>query len=122
MAPRAVPMFHVPDVGATADWYESIGFEVRDRGRIGDEVVFALLALGDSELILSAGGRPSDAHRREADLYIHVDDLQAAFDRLRDRAEVVEAPHDTFYGMREFIVRDPNRFWITFGQPLAGPD
>jgi hypothetical protein len=24
---------------------------------------------------------------------------------------------DTFYGMREFIIRDLNRFWITFGQP-----
>jgi hypothetical protein len=29
----------------------------------------------------------------------------------------VEDPHDTFYGMREFIVRDNNGFWITFGQP-----
>jgi hypothetical protein len=25
--------------------------------------------------------------------------------------EIVEGPHDTFYGMR-----DCNRFWITFGQ------
>jgi len=29
----------------------------------------------------------------------------------------VEGLHDTFYGMREFIIRDLNRFWITFGQP-----
>jgi hypothetical protein len=38
------------------------------------------------------------------------------YDRLKDRVEVVEGPHDTFYGMREFIIRDLNRFWITFGQ------
>jgi hypothetical protein len=36
---------------------------------------------------------------------------------LRNRVEVVEGPHDTPYGMRDFIIRDPNRFWITFGQP-----
>ena len=30
--------------------------------------------------------------------------------------DVVEGPHDTFYGMREFIIRDLNRFWITFGK------
>jgi hypothetical protein len=30
--------------------------------------------------------------------------------------DVVEVPHDTFYGMRELIIRDLNRFWITFGQ------
>lgn len=24
-----------------------------------------------------------------------------------------------FYGMREFIIRDPNGVWITFGQAIA---
>jgi hypothetical protein len=33
--------------------------------------------------------------------------------------EVMERVHDTFYGMREFIIRDLNGFWITFGQDLA---
>jgi hypothetical protein len=41
------------------------------------------------------------------------------YQRLKGQVEVVEAPHDTFYGMREFIIRDINRFWITFGQPIA---
>ncbi len=27
-------------------------------------------------------------------------------------------PYDAFYGMREFIIRDCNGFWITFGQPI----
>jgi hypothetical protein len=25
---------------------------------------------------------------------------------------------NTFYDRREFIIRDPNRFWITFGEPI----
>ena len=33
--------------------------------------------------------------------------------------DVVEDPHDAFYGMREFIIRDLNGFWMTFGQPTA---
>ena len=33
----------------------------------------------------------------------------------------VNALHDTFYGMREFIIRDLNRFWVTFGQDLSAP-
>jgi hypothetical protein len=32
---------------------------------------------------------------------------------------VVEDLHDTFYGMRELIVRDRDGFWVTFGQPSA---
>ena len=36
--------------------------------------------------------------------------------RLQGQVEVVKDLHETFYGMREFIVRDLNGFWITFGQ------
>lgn len=118
MMQRAVPMIHVPDVAKTADWYRAIGFDVRDLGSDGEDVVWALLACGDSEVMLSAGGRASDAHRREADLYVHVDDVDTLFPKIADTAEIVEGVHDTFYGTREFIVRDCNRFWITFGQRL----
>lgn len=121
MLQRAVPMLHVADVEATCDWYASIGFTVRNKGRDGGQVVWALLALGSSELMLSAGGESSAAHRREADLYVYADDVETVYGHLAGRVEVVEAPHDTFYGMREFIIRDCNRFWITFGQPLSAP-
>jgi uncharacterized glyoxalase superfamily protein PhnB len=115
-------MLHVPDVAKTADWYESLGFAVRDRAVDGDEVVFAVIAIGAGELLLNPGGVPSSAFRREADLYVNVDDVDAMFERLSPMVEVVEAPHDTFYGAREFIIRDCNRFWITFGKPLARRD
>jgi hypothetical protein len=62
-------------------------------------------------------GRPSTAARREVDLYVYTDDVDNLYERLKDRVDVVESPHDTFYGARELIIRDLNRFWITFGQP-----
>lgn len=68
----ATPMIHVPDVSATAAWYEDIGFTVAERYGNG-------------------------------------------------RVDVFEGLHDTFYGMREFIIRDLNRFWITFGQEVIKP-
>ena len=111
-------MIHVPDVKATADWYNSIGFKIIDLGQEDGEAVWGLLSLGDGRIMLQAGGKPSSAHRREVDLYIHTENVDQTYERLKDRAEVVEDPHDTFYGMREFIIRDYNRFWITFGQPL----
>jgi hypothetical protein len=48
--------------------------------------------------MFNSGGRLSTDHRREVDLYI-------------------EGPHNTFYGMPEFIIRDINGVWVTFGQP-----
>lgn len=119
MGNRAVPMTHVPDVAATARWYAAIGFTLDGTHEDCGEMLWARLTLGTSELMLSAGGRPSDAPRREVDLYIHVDDLEAAFARVAPLAERVEPIHDTEYGMREFIVRDLNRFWLTFGQPIG---
>jgi uncharacterized glyoxalase superfamily protein PhnB len=115
---KVVPMIHVPDVRATADWYESIGFTVINTyGNDGEGLSFAILSFGSSEVMFNQGGRPSTRDRREVDLYIYSDNVDDLYQRIKDRVEVVEGPHDTFYGMREFIFRDLNRFWITFGQP-----
>ena len=120
MPERIVPMIHVPDVAATLQWYASIGFTVVDTVRECDEGVvdWALLRLGDSTIMLSAGGKTSNAPRREFDLYIHVDNIDSVRRRLDVNGSMVEDLHDTFYGMREFIIRDCNGFWITFGQPV----
>lgn len=118
MVEKVVPMIHVPDVRATVAWYESIGFKVIETyGDEGDGLSFAILSFGSSEVMFNSGGRPSTHDRREVDLYVYADNVDDIFRRLQDRVEQVEGPHDTFYGMREFIIRDLNRFWVTFGQP-----
>ena len=110
-------MIHVPDVRATVNWYQSIGFTVLDTySDDGDGLSFAMVSFGKSEVMFSEGGRPSSEHRREVDLYVYADDVDGLHDSLKDRVEVVQELYDTFYGMREFIIRDCNRFWITFGQ------
>jgi uncharacterized glyoxalase superfamily protein PhnB len=121
MPERIVPMIHVPDVASTAEWYASIGFTIRDMARECDEgeVNWALLRLGESAIMLSAGGKSSNAPRRDFDLYIYVDDIDGTRQRLDGKINIVEDLHDTFYGMREFIIRDCNGFWITFGQPTV---
>src|SRR6059058_5416480 len=102
MTRKVVPMLHVPDVQKTVDWYQSIGFDVVDVGSDGIDAVFAMLSFGETAVMLSAGGRSSTEHRREVDLYTYVDDVDALFDRLKDRVEIVAGLNDTFYGMREF--------------------
>lgn len=117
MAEKVVPMIHVTDVRATVDWYQGIGFTVIDRyGDEGEGLSFAILSFGSSEVMFNQGGQPSTRDRREVDLYVYTDDVDDLYQRLKGRVEVVEGPHDTFYGMRELIIRDLNRFWITFGQ------
>ncbi len=115
-------MMHVPDVKATVAWYESIGFAVRaTHEEPGCPMDWASLFFGESELMLSAGGESSSSPRRDFDLYVYVDNVEGQFRAIGQQAQVLEGLHATEYGMREFIIKDLNGFWITFGQPLK-PD
>ena len=117
-------MIHVPDgeVARTIAWYVSIGFEALDTVEDDDGVNWALLAYGNSRIMITGGGRRTTDDRRDVDLYIHTDDVEELFGQLKDRVEIRVELQDTFYGAREFIVRDPNRYWVTFGQDLGDAD
>ncbi len=66
---------------------------------------------GTGESRGAQGGHPDDpCARRAGDRNVVRD----------DRLQVVAELGDTDYGMREFIIRDPNGFWITFGQNGGG--
>jgi uncharacterized glyoxalase superfamily protein PhnB len=120
MTGRVTPMIHVPDVSATVEWYKTIGFTVsatygNERGGIS----FAVLSFGSSMVYFSQGGHLSNRRRREVDLYAYTTGVDDLYNSLKERVDVIEGLHDTFYGMREFIIKDLNGFWITFAQDSA---
>ena len=116
---QVTPMIYFPDVRATVAWYESIGFAVLGTNEDADDGMnFALLSYGNSQVMLNAGGRLSHEDRREVDLYVRTDDVVRLHERLKDRVQIRVGLNETFYGTREFIVRDLNGFWLTFGQDL----
>jgi len=121
MSKTLVPMIHVPDVRATVEWYQSIGFDTLNTYENGtpDGLSFAIMSFGNGQVMFNQGGQTSDKRRREVDLYVYTDDVDQIYERLKGRVDIIEPPHDTFYGMREVILRDVNRFWITFAQELA---
>ena len=116
--PRVTPMIHVPNVKATMEWYESIGFKILAAYENDGEVAFAVASYGAGWVYFNEGGKTSDADRREVDLYVSVDDVQEVYERLKGRVEIRSELEETFYGTREFIVRDLNGFWVTFGQDM----
>ena len=118
MPQAVVPMINVPDVGATVDWYTSIGFKLIRHYEEDGEINWAKLLFGNSELMVNAGGKPSTERRRDVDLYITTDNVDDLYRSLKGRVQVVEEIYNAFYGMREFIIRDINGFWVTFGQPV----
>src|SRR6185503_10078533 len=90
---KCVPMIHVPDVQATAAWYETIGFRtVQTAGGEDGGLSFARLVYGDSEVMFNIGGVPSSARRREVDLYVYAEDVDRLHATLEDRVDIVEGP------------------------------
>jgi uncharacterized glyoxalase superfamily protein PhnB len=122
MPTTVTPMIHVPDVDATAAWYERLGFTIAATASDGAETVWAKLALGENAVMLNCGGRPAEHDRRDVDLYIGVDDVSAWRARLPAGVEVIQDLYVAYHGMREFIIRDLNGFWVTFGQWVGAPD
>src|SRR6188768_3670542 len=104
MAKKVVPMLHVTDVRSTVDWYRELGFDVTVTYSDGGEgQSFAMVAFGSGEVMFSSGGKAVKNHRRDADLYVYTDGVDAFYERIKDRVDIIEGPHNMFYGMREVL-------------------
>jgi uncharacterized glyoxalase superfamily protein PhnB len=121
------PMIFVPDVAAALDWYVSVGF--KEIARFGDDgfVNFGIVALGQAEIMLNMHGKRGE---HDVSLWLstdNVDDLynvlksrqiEAAAEGLTDGIDFIEHINDTFYGARQFGIRDLNGYILYFIQQL----
>ena len=117
MTPTMTPVMHVADIDRIAGWYVDLGFEliIRDQH---DAVGWAHLTFGSSRRVLCSDGPAPERLSRDVDLYCRVPDLGAVIERLGDRFAQAGPPVETFYGMREFVVHDPNGVRITFAETM----
>ena len=53
-------------------------------------------------------------------LYVYPDDVESLWEKLKEQAPVAYPLHETPYGMREFGIRDPNGFALSFGKESVG--
>jgi hypothetical protein len=114
---KRVPMISVPDVAATLDWYVSIGFGELDRHEDEGLVDFGMVSFGKAELMLRPGAGPGPY---EVSLWLYTDKVDELYQLLKTRQlEFAEEIYDTFYGAREFGIRDPNGYNLYFIQPSA---
>jgi len=95
-------------------WVGRLQFETIAEVPEGDRLGFVILKKGDSEIMLQTRESiKKDANAASGDilsltscLYIEVDSFKDAIERIRG-AEVLVPQRDTFYGMREIYVREP---------------
>jgi ankyrin repeat protein/uncharacterized glyoxalase superfamily protein PhnB len=127
---KLVPMIYASDVARSLDWYCSLGFKELNRYADGTTVNFAMVKLGHAEVMINLSREPASAG---ASLWFYTDQVDAVYRSLKSRqilaaktslagGAVTAAVHfeqdleDTFYGARQFGVRDPDGYVLYFIQ------
>jgi catechol 2,3-dioxygenase-like lactoylglutathione lyase family enzyme len=124
-----VPLLQVFDMPASLAFYrDKLGFAVVQRApAVGEHIDWALLRLGDIELMLNtmyeADQRPpapdparTKAHADTA-LYFGCPDVDAAYERLRGLGLRLQPPVVAPYGMKQLYVLDPDGYNVCLQWP-----
>src|SRR5262245_58045397 len=124
---KCVAMIYVPDVAAALDWYLSIGFKETARFTDDGIVNFGIVSFGKAEIMLNMHGKRGE---HDVSLWLStnkIDDvyqllksrqIEAAITGSEDGIDFIEHINDTFYGARQFGIRDLNGYILYFIQQL----
>jgi len=125
---RIGPILGVRDVKKAVEYYTSVlGFEcpggIFEGVAPGEGGVYAIVRRGEVEIHLQIRRREIFAGEREGiegDAYLFVPDVDALFEEFQAKGVVVHRiPEDAEYGLRDFVIEDPEGHRLTFGTPLA---
>jgi uncharacterized glyoxalase superfamily protein PhnB len=112
------PMLQTSDMERTIAWYgDMLGF--RCVSRMGDG--WCRLEHDGVSLMFMRNDHLGAPHAT-ATQYIYVDDVHALWATLKGRVTAEWGPEDMSYGMREFAIKDPDGYLLSFGQPLRPAD
>ena len=122
------PNLMVEDVQQTINYYHGVlGFETIDTvPENGENLVWANLKKGDVEIMIQEedslkNDLPEIRHEKiggGTTLFIKMTGVQEYYDYLYSSADVVVQIKDTFYGTKEFTIRDINGYYLTFAELL----
>lgn len=124
---RITPVLYVADVEPCVKfWVERMGFTAGAQVPDGDKLAFAIVQKGDLELMYQSYASAEKDQGSAAEkvmpqgstfLYVEVEDLDRALEAMKG-VNLIQPVHTTFYGMKEFIVKDPGGHLVTFAQPV----
>ena len=121
---KLTPVLYVDQIEpCVAFWVERLGFQKTVEVPEGDRLGFVILKDGDVEIMyqsLASAHKDSSAAAAEIDggrtfLYVEVDRLSGVMAAMKG-ANVVLPERTTFYGAREFGVKDPAGHVIVFAE------
>jgi len=125
MINRSTPILHVKSVEPSLRfWTERFGFKVTIQVPEGDHIGFAALEKGSVELMFQTyQGMQADGNSPLAKavdqgpsfIFMEVPSISAVIDALKG-AEIVQGLHETFYGAKEVVAKEPGGHFVIFSQ------
>ena len=125
MINRSTPILHVRSVEPSLKfWTERFGFKPTIQVPEGDHLGFVALEQGPVELMLQTyEGMQSDGSNPLAKavdkgpsfIFMEVPDINAVINSLQG-AEIVQGLHETFYGAKEVVAKEPGGHYVIFSQ------
>lgn len=130
------PNLMVKDVKETVEFYtDKLGFklvmavpETQD-GILNEitediNVVYALVKNGDAEIMFQAEKSFKEdvpalagvSLGASCTFYFELENLEDFYNKIKDKVEVVKELFTTWYGMKEFYIRDNNGYILTFAE------
>ncbi|MTI41188.1 VOC family protein [Fulvivirga lutimaris] len=125
---KLTPNLMVEDVQQTINYYHGVlAFEKIDTvPENGEDLVWARMKKGEVEIMFQEEDSlksdiPEIRHEKiggGTTLFIQMTGIQEYYDYLYSSADVVVQMKETFYGMKEFTIRDINGYYLTFAEPI----
>lgn len=120
------PNIMVPDVNAAVKWYrDNFNFQLANQtGSVDEELEWAVVKADDIQLFF----QKTESLIKEMPVlkdqeigasltfYIKVQDIQALYDSVKEKVEIVREMKETFYGAKEFAVSDLNGYILVFSE------
>jgi uncharacterized glyoxalase superfamily protein PhnB len=108
-------MLQTLDIEQTAVWYETVlGFHRRGQQTDG----WCCLARDGVSIMFMTNAHFGPPHAT-ATQYFSVDDADALWESIKDNCKAEWGPEDMPYGLREFAIKDPNGYLLSFGSPVS---
>ncbi len=120
-----ISMLSVKDIHKSLDFYQgALGFERLSPDEALADWKWALIRSGKVKLMLNQNKgpvHPEGEHDFNVAFYFYPDDVIALHEKLSKAGHPVTKLIVTFYGMKEFSLKDPDGHFLSFGKDTDEP-
>ncbi len=125
------PNVLVKSVNETVSWYkENLGFQLIMSVPEEGEMDWAMMQKDEVALMFQTRKSLAEDFSLFADVpigasmsfFTKMEGLDELHKMIVDRSAIVKPPYETFYGMREIMVKDCNGYYLTFAEEIEKKD